>query len=88
MKKALTGFNKHYIRFVKLEYNMDNLDLKHYTGKSFLSVHISDMHEIRMNSNTGYYTREYIMFFIVVLEHHVLIVVYYPSFFYILWLLM
>jgi len=55
MEKALTGFNKHYIRFVKLEYNMDNLDLKRYTGKSFSSVHISDMHEILMYSNTGYY---------------------------------
>ena len=56
MEKALTGFNKHYIRFVKLEYNMDNLDLKRYTGKSFSSVHISDMHEIRMYSNTWYYS--------------------------------
>jgi len=55
MEKALTGFIKHNIRFVKLEYNMDNMDLKRYTGKSFLSVHISDMHEIRMYSNTGYY---------------------------------
>jgi len=31
------------------------MDLKRYTGKSFSSVHISDMHEIRMYSNTGYY---------------------------------
>ena len=55
MEKALTGFNKHNIRFVKLEYNMDNMDLKRYTGKSFSSVHISDMYEIRMYNNTGYY---------------------------------
>ena len=55
MEKALTGFNKHNIRFVKLKYNMDNMDYKSYTGKSFSSVHISDMHEIPMYSNTGYY---------------------------------
>jgi len=35
MEKALTGFNKHYIRCVKLEYNMNNMDLKRYTVKSF-----------------------------------------------------
>jgi len=35
---------------------MDNMDLKRSTGKSFPSVHISDMHEIRMYRNTGYYT--------------------------------
>ena len=58
MDEALTGFNKHYKRFVKLEYNMDTMDLKRYTGKSFSSVHISDMHEILMynKKNTGYYT--------------------------------
>jgi len=55
MEKALTGFNKHNIRFVNLEYNMDNMDLKRYTGKSFSSEHISDMHKIRMHSNTGCY---------------------------------
>ena len=56
MEKELTGFNKHYIRFVKLEYNMDNLGLKRYTGKSFSSVHFSDMHGIWIYSNTRYYT--------------------------------
>jgi len=35
------------------------MDLKHYTGKSFSSVHISDMHAIRMYSNTGYYSIHY-----------------------------
>jgi len=55
MEKVLNGFNKRYIRSVKLEYNMNNMDLKRYTVKLFSSVHISDMHEIRMYSNTGYY---------------------------------
>jgi len=38
---------------------MDNMDLKLSTGKAFPSVHISDMHEIRMYRNTGYYTIEH-----------------------------
>ena len=43
MVKALTGFYKHYIRFVKLEYNLDHMDLKRYTGMSFSSVDISEV---------------------------------------------
>ena len=34
------------------------MDLKRSTGKSFPSVHISDMHKIRMYRNTRYYTTQ------------------------------
>ena len=40
---------------------MDNMDLKRSTGKSFPSVHISDMHEIRMYRNTEYYNIQLIL---------------------------